>query len=82
MDGTIIGQGSFLANLVNATGTITAAAPTIIQIPSGADWLKVYNYTQFGTAGTSTATFQGTANAAVGAATATAGSKGLDVLPL
>lgn len=66
MDGTILGQGSFLANLVNATGTITAAAPTIIQIPSGADWLKVYNYTQFGSAGTSTATFQGTANAAVG----------------
>jgi hypothetical protein len=67
MDGTIIGQGSFLANLVNATGTITAAAPTIIQIPSGADWLKVYNYTQFGKAGTSTATFQGTGNAAIGA---------------
>lgn len=67
MDGTIIGQGSFLANLVNSTATITAAAPTIIQIPSGADWLKVYNYTQFGSAGTSTATFQGSANAAVGA---------------
>jgi hypothetical protein len=66
MDGTIIGQGSFLANLVNATATITAAAPTIIQIPSGADWLYVYNYTQFGTAGTTTATFQGTANATIG----------------
>lgn len=66
MDGTIIGQGSFLANLVNATGTITAANPTIIAIPSGVDWLKVYNYTQFGTVGTTTATFQGTANASVG----------------
>jgi hypothetical protein len=66
MDGTILGQGSFLANLVNATGTITAANPTIIQIPSGADWLRVMNYTQFGTVGTTTATFQGTANASVG----------------
>jgi hypothetical protein len=66
MDGTILGQGTFLANLVNATGTITAANPTIIQIPSGADWLKVSNFTQWGTVGTNTATFQGTANAAIG----------------
>ncbi len=66
MDGTIMCQGSFKANLVNATGTITAANPTVIQVPSGIDWLKVYNYTQFGTVGTTTATFQGTANARVG----------------
>ncbi len=66
MDGTILCQGSFTANLVNATATITAANPTVIQIPSGADWVKVYNYTQTGTVGTATATFQGTANASVG----------------
>lgn len=66
MDGTILCQGSFRANLVNATATITAAAPTIIQIPSGVDWLKVYNYTQWGTVGTATATFNGVANASVG----------------
>lgn len=66
MDGTILSQGTFTANLVNATATITAANPTIIQIPSGADWVKVYNYTQTGTVGTATATFQGVANASVG----------------
>ena len=44
MDGTILGQGSFIvpSTIVNQ----------YIQIPSGADWMKVYNYTQFGTAGT------------------------------
>ncbi len=38
MDGTIIGQGSFIvpATIVNQ----------IIQIPSGADWMYVRNYTQ------------------------------------
>lgn len=38
MDGTIIGQGTFVvpATIVNQ----------YIQIPSGADWMKVYNYTQ------------------------------------
>ena len=73
MDGTILGQGTFLANVSLATnpnpGNIASliASPTIIQIPSGADWLKVYNYSQFGLAGTSTAYYQGTGNAAVGA---------------
>ncbi len=66
MDGTIMCQGSFKANLVNSTATITAAKPTIIQVPSGIDWLKVYNYTQFGKVGTTTATFNGTANARIG----------------
>ncbi len=43
MDGTILGQGSFVvpSTIVNQ----------IIQIPSGADWLSVRNYTQTGTAG-------------------------------
>lgn len=66
MDGTILCQGTFRANLVNATATITAANPTVIQIPSGCDWLKVYNYTQQGTVGTTTATFNGVANASIG----------------
>lgn len=43
MDGTIIGQGSFIApaTIVNQ----------VIAIPSGADWVKVLNYTQRGTVG-------------------------------
>lgn len=43
MDGTILSQGSFIvpATIVNQ----------FIQIPSNADWMRVYNYTQFGTAG-------------------------------
>lgn len=44
MDGTILGQGTF-----TAPSTIV---PQYIQIPSNADWMRVYNYTQFGTAGT------------------------------
>jgi hypothetical protein len=43
MDGTIIGQGTFIApaTVVNQN----------IQIPSGADWMKVINYTKSGVAG-------------------------------
>lgn len=38
MDGTILGQGTF---------TQTSGAPAVtVAIPSGADWMKVYNYTQ------------------------------------
>ena len=43
MDGTILGQGSFI---VGAT-----VSNQIIQIPSGVDWLSVRNYTQTATAG-------------------------------
>ena len=69
MDGTILGQGSFVANFVNLSNpnagnaSVGQSNPTIIQIPSGADWVKVFNYTQFGTAGTSGAYFNGIANA-------------------
>lgn len=44
MDGTILGQGSFIApsTIVNQ----------YIQIPSNADWMRVFNYTQFGNIGT------------------------------
>lgn len=43
MDGTIIGQGSFIvpATVVNQ----------VIAIPCGVDWISVRNYTQTGTAG-------------------------------
>src|SRR5215831_2179815 len=43
MDGTILGQGSFVvpATIVNQ----------VIQIPSGADWMRVINYTRSGTVG-------------------------------
>lgn len=43
MDGTILGQGSFIvpATIVNQ----------VVQIPSGADWMKVVNYTRQGTIG-------------------------------
>lgn len=72
MDGTILGQGSFLANLSGLTNpnagiaSIGQANATIIQIPSGVDWLRVYNYTKFGANGTAGAYFNGTANASVG----------------
>jgi hypothetical protein len=74
MDGTILGQGSFVANFVGLANPNTGVAsigqanPTIIQIPSNADWVSVRNYTQFGTVGSAAgAYFNGTANATPGA---------------
>ena len=73
MDGTILGQGTFVASSANLANPNTGVASigqsnaTIIQIPSGADWLRVFNYTQFGTVGAAGgAYFNGTANADVG----------------
>ncbi|MFI5332566.1 MAG: hypothetical protein ACHQVS_00525 [Candidatus Babeliales bacterium] len=73
MDGTILGQGTFtassfgLANPNPGNAEQSNAVQTIIQIPSGADWLRVFNYTQFGVAGwAGAAYFNGTANADVG----------------
>lgn len=73
MDGTILGQGSFVANftgLVNpndGVASIGQSNSTIIAIPSGADWVSVRNYTQYGTVGAAGgAYFNGTANADVG----------------
>lgn len=43
MDGTILGQGTFTVG--------SSVVPQVVQIPSGADWMRVLNYTQFGTAG-------------------------------
>lgn len=73
MDGTIIGQGSFLSSSSNLSNPNAGSAsrgqanPQIIQIPSGADWLKVSNYTQWGTVGANGGAYlNGTANANVG----------------
>lgn len=71
MDGTILGQGTFTASSANLTNpnagnaSVGPSNPTIIQIPSNADWVKVFNYTQFGTAGSSGSYFV-TANAYAG----------------
>jgi hypothetical protein len=72
MDGTIIGQGTFLANSTGLSNpnagnaSIGTANYTIIAIPSGADWVRVSNYTRWGTVGTTGAYFNGVANASVG----------------
>src|SRR5579859_1312707 len=73
MDGTIIGQGTFVASSAGLSNpnpgnaTYSNAVRAIIQIPSGADWVYVYNYTQFGTTGSAAgAYFNGTANASEG----------------
>ncbi len=73
MDGTILSQGTFLANftgLVNPNTGVASRAqsnPTILAIPSGVDWIKVRNFTQYGTVGSAAGSyFNGTANASVG----------------
>lgn len=71
MDGTIIGQGTFNASYSGTNpnpgvASNQAGDPRVIAIPSGVDWLKVYNYTKYGAAGTNAAYFQGTGNAAIG----------------
>lgn len=73
MDGTILGQGSFVANKTGLTNPNTGVASQsnavaqVINIPSGADWLAVRNFTQFGVVGSNAgAYFNGTANANIG----------------
>ena len=71
MDGTIIGQGTFSAAYASANpnpgnATNQAASSQIIAIPSGVDWLKVYNYTKAGANGLSSVYFAGTNNAFAG----------------
>lgn len=69
MDGTILGQGVFLANPIGAAGLgaiRTYSQPQAIQIPSGADWVKVVNFSAWGSLGVTTANFQGVANASIG----------------
>jgi hypothetical protein len=73
MDGTILSQGTFLANFSGLSNpnagnaSIGQANQYILNIPSGVDWLKVSNFTQYGTVGAAGgAYFNGTANANVG----------------
>lgn len=72
MDGTILGQGSFIANftgLVNpntGNASVSNSNATYIQIPSNADFMWVKNYTKSLVAGSSGAYFNGTANAFIG----------------
>lgn len=69
MDGTIIGQGTFTASPIAASGLgaiRTYSNPVYVQIPSAADWMKVTNFSQWGANGVTTANFQGTGNASIG----------------
>lgn len=71
MDGTILGQGTFRSPFAGANPNLgvasnAAADLKIIEIPSGADWLIVRDYTQAGANGSATFYFQGTANASPG----------------
>ena len=67
MDGTILCQGSFRTPGSNATNnTIANGSAMIVQIPSNADFMWVYDYSSFGAVGTNTATFNGVANGSTG----------------
>jgi hypothetical protein len=67
MDGTILSQGSFRTPGSNTTNnTIANGNQMIIQIPSNADFMWVYDYSSFAAAGTNTATFQGVADGSTG----------------
>jgi hypothetical protein len=62
MDGTILCQGTFRTPGSNTTNnSIANGAPMIVQIPSNADFMWVYDYSQFGVVGTSGATLNGVA---------------------
>lgn len=67
MDGTILSQGTFRTPGSNTTNnTIANGSQMIVQIPSNADWMYVYDYSSFAAAGTNTATFEGVANGSTG----------------
>lgn len=71
MDGTIIGQGVFNAFFSGANpnpgvASNQAAQQAVVQIPSNADWMYVYNFTKYGQNGLNTVYFNGTANAFAG----------------
>jgi hypothetical protein len=66
MDGTILGQGTFVATGTSSGNVTDQGNPVIIQIPSGADWLHVRNFTKWGANGNSAAVFNGVGNAFVG----------------
>lgn len=67
MDGTILSQGTFRTPGSNTTNnTIANGSQMIVQIPSNADFMWVYDYSSFGSVGTNTATFNGVANGSTG----------------
>jgi hypothetical protein len=67
MDGTILGQGSFRNPGPNpTTNTIRNGVPVLVNIPSGCDFMSVWNWVWFGESGLNTVTFNGVANAVVG----------------
>lgn len=67
MDGTILSQGTFRTPGSNTTNnTIANGSQMIVQIPSNADFMWVYDYSSFAAAGTNTATFQGVADGSTG----------------
>jgi hypothetical protein len=71
MSNTIIGQGTFVAAYSSAnpnpgSASNQAGAAKVIQVPSGADWIKVFNYTKSGANGLNSVYFNGTANAFAG----------------
>jgi hypothetical protein len=69
MDGTILGQGTFVASPIGASGLgaiRTYSNPYIAAVPSGVDWIRVLNYSAYGSNGVTTANFQGTGNASIG----------------
>ena len=71
MDGSIIGQGTFsamygAANPNPGVASNEAGNQIVIAIPSGVDWLRVYNYTKAGQNGLNSVYFNGTANAFAG----------------
>jgi hypothetical protein len=67
MDGTILSQGTFKTPGSNTTNnTIANGNQMIVQIPSNADFMWVTDYSTQASAGTNTATFQGTANGSTG----------------
>lgn len=71
MNNTIIGQGTFTASYSSTnpnpgSASNQAGDQQIIQVPCGADWIKVYNYTKAGQNGLNSVYFNGTANAFAG----------------
>ncbi|HXB11351.1 MAG TPA: hypothetical protein VNZ45_05150 [Bacteroidia bacterium] len=71
MDGTILGQGTFTAafsaaNPNTGVASIAAANNQVIQIPSNADWMRVYNYTKAGANGSNAAYVGATSGSFVG----------------
>lgn len=67
MDGTILSQGSFRTPGSNTeNNSIANGSPMLVQIPSGCDFMTVWNWTWWGEVGDNTVIFNDVDNAAVG----------------